>query len=296
MVPGSVRHSASMGRRVTDGRIDGLTGHSSAGATQWAILKQSGIPEDQIPDFRCARRPEAVKTHCAAAASSSACRCTRAARGPCSPLPPPTHAPARAIAADTDGAPAGRPLTSACRHLPTGPSAPSPQELGALAGLLPPASAARHHRHGLRRGLAPRLHHHGRQPLLRLLCGLAVRDAVQGGQDHQGQAVRRRPAPARHRDLHTTARALQQRYARARLAHRSHTCKSASAPPCLPAPPGLTRPCAPPPRLSYAVYSPLDGQPCADHDRATGEGVGPQVRRGRAGAHGGAERVCAGAG
>lgn len=26
----------------------------------------------------------------------------------------------------------------------------------------------------------------------------------------------------------------------------------------------------------YAVYSPLDGQPCADHDRATGEGVGPQ--------------------
>ena len=26
----------------------------------------------------------------------------------------------------------------------------------------------------------------------------------------------------------------------------------------------------------YAVFSPLDGQPCADHDRATGEGVGPQ--------------------
>lgn len=26
----------------------------------------------------------------------------------------------------------------------------------------------------------------------------------------------------------------------------------------------------------YAVWSPLDGQPCADHDRATGEGVGPQ--------------------
>mmetsp|Transcript_17368 Transcript_17368/g.48365 ORF Transcript_17368/g.48365 Transcript_17368/m.48365 type:complete len:1080 (-) Transcript_17368:364-3603(-) len=26
----------------------------------------------------------------------------------------------------------------------------------------------------------------------------------------------------------------------------------------------------------YAVYSPLDGQPCADHDRATGEGVQPQ--------------------
>ncbi len=26
----------------------------------------------------------------------------------------------------------------------------------------------------------------------------------------------------------------------------------------------------------YAVYSPLDGQPCADHDRASGEGVGPQ--------------------
>lgn len=26
----------------------------------------------------------------------------------------------------------------------------------------------------------------------------------------------------------------------------------------------------------YTVYSPLDGQPCADHDRATGEGVGPQ--------------------
>jgi leucyl-tRNA synthetase len=25
-----------------------------------------------------------------------------------------------------------------------------------------------------------------------------------------------------------------------------------------------------------AVYSPLDGQPCADHDRASGEGVGPQ--------------------
>ncbi len=24
------------------------------------------------------------------------------------------------------------------------------------------------------------------------------------------------------------------------------------------------------------IYSPLDGQPCADHDRATGEGVGPQ--------------------
>jgi leucyl-tRNA synthetase len=26
----------------------------------------------------------------------------------------------------------------------------------------------------------------------------------------------------------------------------------------------------------HAVYSPLDGQPCADHDRASGEGVGPQ--------------------
>jgi len=26
----------------------------------------------------------------------------------------------------------------------------------------------------------------------------------------------------------------------------------------------------------YTIYSPLDGQPCADHDRATGEGVGPQ--------------------
>lgn len=26
----------------------------------------------------------------------------------------------------------------------------------------------------------------------------------------------------------------------------------------------------------YTVYSPLDGQPCADHDRATGEGAGPQ--------------------
>ena len=26
----------------------------------------------------------------------------------------------------------------------------------------------------------------------------------------------------------------------------------------------------------YAVYSPIDGQPCADHDRASGEGVGPQ--------------------
>ena len=25
-----------------------------------------------------------------------------------------------------------------------------------------------------------------------------------------------------------------------------------------------------------AVFSPKDGQPCADHDRATGEGVGPQ--------------------
>lgn len=25
-----------------------------------------------------------------------------------------------------------------------------------------------------------------------------------------------------------------------------------------------------------AVYSPKDGQPCADHDRASGEGVGPQ--------------------
>ena len=28
----------------------------------------------------------------------------------------------------------------------------------------------------------------------------------------------------------------------------------------------------------YAVYSPLDCQPCADHDRASGEGAGPQVR------------------
>jgi leucyl-tRNA synthetase len=26
----------------------------------------------------------------------------------------------------------------------------------------------------------------------------------------------------------------------------------------------------------YTVFSPLDGQPCADHDRASGEGVGPQ--------------------
>ncbi|KAL6228149.1 hypothetical protein ACLB2K_002103 [Fragaria x ananassa] len=28
--------------------------------------------------------------------------------------------------------------------------------------------------------------------------------------------------------------------------------------------------------VRYAVYSPLDGQPCADHDRASGEGVQPQ--------------------
>ena len=26
----------------------------------------------------------------------------------------------------------------------------------------------------------------------------------------------------------------------------------------------------------YTIYSPFDGQPCADHDRATGEGVQPQ--------------------
>ena len=26
----------------------------------------------------------------------------------------------------------------------------------------------------------------------------------------------------------------------------------------------------------YAVYSPLDKQPCADHDRASGEGANPQ--------------------
>ena len=26
----------------------------------------------------------------------------------------------------------------------------------------------------------------------------------------------------------------------------------------------------------YTIYSQLDGQPCADHDRAKGEGVGPQ--------------------
>jgi len=26
----------------------------------------------------------------------------------------------------------------------------------------------------------------------------------------------------------------------------------------------------------YTIYSGLDGQPCADHDRASGEGVGPQ--------------------
>ncbi|CAI9773898.1 unnamed protein product [Fraxinus pennsylvanica] len=28
--------------------------------------------------------------------------------------------------------------------------------------------------------------------------------------------------------------------------------------------------------LRYTVYSPLDGQPCADHDRSSGEGVIPQ--------------------
>jgi leucyl-tRNA synthetase len=27
---------------------------------------------------------------------------------------------------------------------------------------------------------------------------------------------------------------------------------------------------------SLSVYSPLDGQPCADHDRASGEGAKPQ--------------------
>lgn len=30
------------------------------------------------------------------------------------------------------------------------------------------------------------------------------------------------------------------------------------------------------PLRRYAVYSPLDAQPCADHDRASGEGVNPQ--------------------
>uniref|UniRef100_A0A8R7TU63 Leucine--tRNA ligase n=1 Tax=Triticum urartu TaxID=4572 RepID=A0A8R7TU63_TRIUA len=28
--------------------------------------------------------------------------------------------------------------------------------------------------------------------------------------------------------------------------------------------------------MRYTIYSPLDGQPCADHDRASGEGVQPQ--------------------
>ena len=28
----------------------------------------------------------------------------------------------------------------------------------------------------------------------------------------------------------------------------------------------------------YSIYSPREGQACADHDRATGEGVTPQVR------------------
>jgi leucyl-tRNA synthetase len=28
--------------------------------------------------------------------------------------------------------------------------------------------------------------------------------------------------------------------------------------------------------MRYTIYSPLDGQPCADHDRTTGEGVQPQ--------------------
>lgn len=28
--------------------------------------------------------------------------------------------------------------------------------------------------------------------------------------------------------------------------------------------------------MTAAIFSPLDNQPCADHDRATGEGVGPQ--------------------
>jgi hypothetical protein len=32
----------------------------------------------------------------------------------------------------------------------------------------------------------------------------------------------------------------------------------------------------------FSVYSPKDGQPCLDHDRASGEGVGPQARRRRA--------------
>ena len=30
------------------------------------------------------------------------------------------------------------------------------------------------------------------------------------------------------------------------------------------------------PTARYAVYSPLDKQPCADHDRASGEGANPQ--------------------
>ena len=29
--------------------------------------------------------------------------------------------------------------------------------------------------------------------------------------------------------------------------------------------------------VRYTIYSPLDGQPCADHDRAMGEGVQPQT-------------------
>nr|XP_036871863.1 leucine--tRNA ligase, cytoplasmic [Manis javanica] len=34
--------------------------------------------------------------------------------------------------------------------------------------------------------------------------------------------------------------------------------------------------CPPPSWLRYTIYSPKDGQPCMDHDRQTGEGVGPQ--------------------
>ena len=54
-------------------------------------------------------------------------------------------------------------------------------------------------------------------------------------------------------------------------------CSDPDPPPPPPPPPPGPAPPSLPPNCSYAVYSPLDGQPCADHDRATGEGVGPQV-------------------
>ena len=193
--------------KATKGKV---TSKKGKGATQWDILRNSGIPENEIHQFQCAT-----------SAPHSACDCVPAAHAapPCALLfsALSIHTPAASVIWRRVGT-----LTHTCRPLTTTAAC-------------------------LQVTYTPRLR---RDPLhwLRYFPPIAQRDL-----STLGCGIDWRRA-----FITTDANPYYDSFVRWQLTTLKAQGKVVKD-------------------KRYAVYSPKDGQPCADHDRQSGEGVGPQV-------------------